>query len=170
MIQLPGAGSVPPMVSSQPETQYDLSGLGRVLLRRARPMLAIFVGFVGLVLVLSLVLPKTYTTTVKMIAGNPGTTGFAGSGNTSDDTQVPVLNALLIATGMQSTETYVELFQEVPVAQQVIAQLGLHVSPHDLLSHVAVATNRQYVDHCGFGKLEGSVIRPPPSRTLLAMP
>jgi polysaccharide biosynthesis transport protein len=101
-------------------------------------MLAIFLGFVGLVFVLSLMLPKSYTTTVKLIAGNPGTTGFAGAGNTSDDTQVPVLNALLIATGMQSTETYVELFQEVPVAQAVVAQLGLHVSPHALLSHVDI--------------------------------
>lgn len=137
MIQLPGSGAVPP-VSSQVETQNDLSGLLRVLLRRARPMLAIFLGFVGLVLVLSLVLPKTYTTTVKVIAGNPGTTGFAGTGNTSDDTEVPVLNALLIATGMQSTETYVELFKEIPVAQAVIAQLGLHVTPGTLLSHVDV--------------------------------
>jgi polysaccharide biosynthesis transport protein len=138
VIQLPSAGSVPPMATYQPEPQSDLGGLARVLLRRARPMLAIFVGFVGLVLILSLVLPKTYTTTVKLIAGNPGTTGFAGGGNASDDTQVPVLNALLIATGMQSTETYVELFQEIPVAQAVVAQLGLHASPRELLSHIDV--------------------------------
>jgi succinoglycan biosynthesis transport protein ExoP len=139
VIQLSSGGQIPSQaVSAQPENQADLSGLWRVLVRRARPMLAIFLGFVGLVLVLSLVLPKTYTTTVKMIAGNPGTTGFAGGANVSADTQVPVLNALLIATGMQSTETYVELFQELPVAQQVIAQLGLHTTPGTLLSHVAV--------------------------------
>ncbi|MBV8721617.1 MAG: polysaccharide biosynthesis tyrosine autokinase [Candidatus Eremiobacteraeota bacterium] len=138
MIQLPSASAVPSIVSSQPETQADLSGMGRVLLRRAKPMLAIFLGFVALVFILTLVLPKTYTTTVKLIAGNPGTTGFAGQSNVSSDTEVPVLNALLIATGMQSTETYVELFQEIPVAQQVIAQLGLKASPRDLLNKVDV--------------------------------
>jgi capsular exopolysaccharide synthesis family protein len=128
----------PYAASSQPETQNELGGLFRVLLRRIRPMLAIFAGFVALVLVLSLVLPKTYTSTVKLIAGNPGTTGFAGSDNATSDTQVPVLNALLIATGMQSTETYVELFQEDPVAQQVISQLGLKISPKGLLKKIDV--------------------------------
>ena len=124
--------------STQPEPQNEFGGMGRVLLRRIRPMLAIFAGFVALVFVLTLILPKTYTTTVKLIAGNPGTTGFAGGGNVSSDTQVPVLNALMIATGMQSTETYVELFQEIPVAQQVIAQLGLKATPRELLSKVDV--------------------------------
>lgn len=140
MIQLPTAGSgiAPYAGTTQPEPQNELGGIGRVLLRRIRPMLAIFAGFVALVFILTLILPKTYTTTVKVIAGNPGTTGFAGAGNVSSDTQVPVLNALLIATGMQSTETYVELFQEIPVAQQVIAQLGLKATPHELLSKVDV--------------------------------
>ncbi|HZZ00187.1 MAG TPA: polysaccharide biosynthesis tyrosine autokinase [Candidatus Baltobacteraceae bacterium] len=140
MIQIPtaGGGMTPYAASSQPETQNELGGLFRVLLRRIRPMLAIFAGFVALVLVLSLVLPKTYTSTVKLIAGNPGTTGFAGSDNATSDTQVPVLNALLIATGMQSTETYVELFQEDPVAQQVISQLGLKISPKGLLKKIDV--------------------------------
>ncbi|HVA33045.1 MAG TPA: hypothetical protein VNG31_02785, partial [Candidatus Baltobacteraceae bacterium] len=140
MIQLPTAngGLAPYTIATQAGQQSELGGLGRVLLRRLRPMLAILFGFVGLVLVLTLVLPKTYTTTVKVIAGNPGTTGFAGAGNVSADTQVPVLNALMIATGMQSTETYVELFQELPVAEQVIAALKLHTSASGLLSKVNV--------------------------------
>lgn len=137
MIQL-SSGTQPPMISSQPEAQNDFGGLGRVLVRRMRPMLAILVGFVALVLVLTLVMPKTYTTTVKLIAGNPGSTGFAGAENGTSDTQVPVLNALLIATGMQSTETYVELFQEVPVAQQVISRLNLRASAGELLSKIDI--------------------------------
>jgi len=140
VIQIPtaGGGIAPYTGTTQPEPQNDLGGMGRVLLRRIRPMLAIFAGFVALVFILTLILPKTYTTTVKVIAGNPGTTGFAGGGNVSSDTEVPVLNALLIATGMQSTETYVELFQEIPVAQQVISELGLKTTPRDLLSKVDV--------------------------------
>jgi polysaccharide biosynthesis transport protein len=135
VIQLPGSGTSA-LVQPQPEAQTDLGGLGRVLIRRLKPMLAIFFGFVGLVFVLSLVLPKTYTTTVKLIAGNPGATGLS---TTPGDTQVPVLNALLMASGMQSTETYVELFEELPVAEQVVSQLKLDDSARDLLSrHVDV--------------------------------
>ncbi len=110
----------------------------RVLVRRARPMLAIFCGFIAFVALLTLVLPKSYTTTVKLIAGNPGGTaqGIApGEGPNSD---LPVLNALLAGTGLQSPETYVELFQEFPVAQQVIAALKLDVSPRELLHQVDI--------------------------------
>jgi capsular exopolysaccharide synthesis family protein len=104
-------------------------------------MLMIFFGFIALVAILSLVLPKTYSTTVKLIAGNPGAGGQV-DGNTDSasgpDSQLPVLNALLIASGVESTETYVELFQETPVAQQVISALNLHVGPRELLKHVEV--------------------------------
>ncbi len=138
MLQL--EGGAPASISAQSEGgQADFAGIARVFARRARPMLAIFLGFVGLVLVLTLVLPKSYTTTVKLIAGNPG-----GSVNVGDpsaagpDSQIPVLNALLTASGVQSAETYVELFKELPVAEQVIAALGLHVSPQALLRHVDV--------------------------------
>jgi polysaccharide biosynthesis transport protein len=117
--------------------------MGRVLARRIRPMLAIFFGFVVLVLVLSVVLPKTYTTTVKLIAGNSGAglnsdNGSSSSSSSGPNSEIPALNALLVLSGVQSAETYVELFQEMPVAEQVIAQLGLHVSPHDLFRHVTV--------------------------------
>ncbi|MBV8489137.1 MAG: polysaccharide biosynthesis tyrosine autokinase [Candidatus Eremiobacteraeota bacterium] len=140
MLQLEGGPASP--VSTVPnEPQHDFAGIARVFARRARPMLAIFVGFVALVMMLSLVLPKTYTTTVKLIAGNPG--GSVANSDSSDsaaqpNSQLPVLNALLIASGVQSAETYVELFQETPVAEQVIAQLGLHVSPTELLHRVEV--------------------------------
>lgn len=136
-------GASTPISGAQPETSpTDLTGIFRVFARRARPMLAIFLGFVGLVLILSLILPKTYTTTVKLIAGNPGAGGVDASAGTDGaagpNSQLPVLNALMIASGVQSTETYVELFQETPVAEQVISSLGLHVSPRELLSHVDV--------------------------------
>ena len=146
MLQLDGgsAQALPaaiPVEGGGSGTQTDVAGIARVFARRARPMLAIFLGFVGLVFVLTLVLPKTYTTTVKLIAGNPGASVASGAsqgGGTSPDSEIPVLNALLIASGVQSAETYVELFQENPVAEQVIAALGLKVSPHELLRHVDV--------------------------------
>ncbi|MGZ3532941.1 MAG: GumC family protein, partial [Vulcanimicrobiaceae bacterium] len=52
--------------------------------------------------------------------------------------QLPVLNALLIASGAQTSETYVELFQETPVVQQVINDLNLKISPRDLLQRVSI--------------------------------
>ena len=101
-------------------------------------MLAIFCGFIAFVLLLTLVLPKSYTTTVKLIAGKSA--GAAqnlppGDGPNSD---LPVLNALLAGSSLQSPETYVELFQEFPVAQQVIGALKLDVSPRELLHHVDI--------------------------------
>jgi polysaccharide biosynthesis transport protein len=144
LIQVP-SGAAPPISFSQPEsTQTDIGGLGRVFARRLRPMLAIFFGFVGLVLILSLVMPKSYTTTVKLIAGNSGSSldssgsssGTATSAGPNSD--IPALNALLILSGVQSAETYVELFQETPVAEQVISALRLNVSPHELLRHLVV--------------------------------
>jgi polysaccharide biosynthesis transport protein len=144
LIQVP-TGAAPPISFSQPEsTQTDIGGLGRVFARRLRPMLAIFFGFVGLVLILSLVMPKSYTTTVKLIAGNSGSSlnssdsTSGGSTSAGPNSDIPALNALLILSGVQSAETYVELFQETPVAEQVISALRLSVSPHELLRHLAV--------------------------------
>ncbi len=61
---------------------------------------------------------------------------------------MPVLNALLAASGVQSAETYVELFQETPVASQVIQNLDLRMSTASLLKHVDVKpiTNTSIID------------------------
>lgn len=128
------------------ETTQQLGGIVRTLQRRIRPMIAIFLGFIGLVLVFSLLVPKSYTTEIKVIAGN-STAVPSGSGDSSNS-QLPVLNALLAASGVQSAETYVELFQETPVAQQVSRQLGLGMSAHQLLEHVSVKpiTNTAIID------------------------
>ena len=127
------------------ESTQQLHGIWRTLQRRARPMVAIFLGFIGLVLVFSLLVPKSYTTDIKVIAGN---SSAVPSGGENADSQLPVLNALLAATGVQSAETYVELFQETPVANQVSQNLRLGMSAHDLLQHVNVkpVTNTSIID------------------------
>lgn len=139
MLSLPGA------VSTERERGLtDLSAFTRTLVRRFRPMLAIFFGFVALVIALSLIIPKSYTSTVKIIAGPQGTgelnesgAGATGTG-TTPNSQIPVLNALLIASGVQTAETYVELFKEEPVAQDVIRDLNLRMSPGTLLEKTDV--------------------------------
>ncbi len=97
----------------------------------------IFVGFVALVVIGTLVWPKQYTTTIKVIAGNANGPGAAASD--AAQTGLPVLNALVLESGVQSAETYAELFVEEPVLSRVIAQLHLDVSPHELLKHITVA-------------------------------
>jgi polysaccharide biosynthesis transport protein len=140
MISLP-AGQ--PAATTGMETSQQMHGILHTLQRRIRPMIAIFFGFIGLVLVFSLLVPKSYTTDIKMITGNSG----SGSGD-STNSQLPVLNALLAASGVQSAETYVELFQETPVAQQVSRNLRLGMSPRSLLDHVNVrpVTNTSIID------------------------
>lgn len=136
--------SLPETVAPSHEgTRSDLSALTRTLVRRFRPMLAIFFGFLALVIALSLIIPKTYTTTIKIITGNSGTGSInstgAGAAGAVPNSQIPVLNALMIASGVQTAETYVELFKEEPVAQDVIRELNLRMSPGYLLQKVDVA-------------------------------
>jgi succinoglycan biosynthesis transport protein ExoP len=146
MYSLPTAQPALTGTATAPETAQQLNGIWRTLQRRARPMLAIFLGFIALVLIFSLLVPKSYTTDTKLIAGNSSAVPSSGADNTNSE--LPVLNALLAASGVQSAETYVELFQETPVAQQVARNLGLRVSPHELLSHVSVkpVTNTSIID------------------------
>src|SRR5690348_10326395 len=120
MLSLP-AGQ--PVTTAATESTQQLNGIVRTLQRRIRPMIAIFLGFIALVIIFSLLVPKSYTTEIKVIAGNSSAAPSSGGDNTN--TQLPFLNALLAASGVQSAETYVELFQETPVAQQVSQTLGL---------------------------------------------
>ncbi len=90
-----------------------------------------------------LVMPRSYTAEVRLIAGNPNrdATDLSDddSSNGQQQTSLPILNALVIATGLQSTQTYAELIQETPVAQRVVDDLHLNVTAEGLLSRVHVA-------------------------------
>jgi polysaccharide biosynthesis transport protein len=126
-------GAVEPSTAMN-ERQHELASFWRMLVRRRATVLKIFVGFVVLVAIGTLLWPKQYTTTIKVIVGD---SGGPGSENTNG-TELPVLNAFLIATGAQTSETYAELFKETPVAQKVIQQLGIKADPTSLLGHVTV--------------------------------
>jgi len=109
----------------------EFSTIWDVLARRWRTFVAILVGFVVLVMLVSLVWPRSYTATTKLIAGDPGLTDIK-----PNESNLPVLNALLGNAQGRSPETYVELLQEPPVAQRVIDDLHLKTSPSALLSHI----------------------------------
>jgi len=112
----------------------DVPRLWQVLVRRRVLFFSIVIGIVAIVAVLTMVRHKTYTTGVKMIAGKTG----SSNSTQSVDTNLPVLNALLTASGAQSSETYAELLHEAPISAEVIKRLNLKLTPDELLSHVAV--------------------------------
>ncbi len=116
-------------------TEHDLVSFLRIFTRRKGAMAVTFAAFFLLVVALTLLAPKTYTTQVQLIAGNPGNPTQTGGAAASN---LPILNALILASGEQSAETYAALFQEVPVAQAVIQNLHLNVPPGALLEHVKV--------------------------------
>jgi len=75
--------------------------------------------------------PKRYTSQSSVIVG------MGRQPNQGDaPTNLPILNALMIVSGIQSGETYSELMTEAPVARDVVARLGLHVTPNQLLRGV----------------------------------
>lgn len=90
-----------------------------------------------------LVLPRNYTAEVRLIAGNPNRDatdiGNDDGSSPQQQTSLPILNALVIATGLQSTQTYAELIQETPVAQRVVDDLHLPVTADALLGRIHVA-------------------------------
>lgn len=116
-------------------SEFEWSRLWQALLRRRRVLAAVAIGSYLVIAVYTLFMPRSYTTHVKLIAGNASPTASAGqNGNTT----LPLLNALLAATGAQASETYAELFQENPVADATIAALKLPMTAAQLLNHIKV--------------------------------
>ncbi|MGZ3532591.1 MAG: hypothetical protein ACXVAR_14000 [Vulcanimicrobiaceae bacterium] len=85
MLSLPSAQATA-TAAAHDYQQTEVSGILRTLKRRLRPMIAIAIGFVIFVAILTLLLPKTYTSTIKLIAGNS-----SAPVGTPADSQLPVL-------------------------------------------------------------------------------
>ena len=114
--------------------EVDVVRWWRVLQRRRGLMAIVFAVVVLLIGTATFLKHKTYTTEVRLIAGNA--TSTAQSANA--DQNLPVLNALLNAGGVQSPETFSELLHETPVAREVVNRLNLKMTAADLSSHVAI--------------------------------
>jgi len=115
-------------------SEVDVARWLRVLQRRRMLMAVVFVAVVLVIGVATFLRPKSYTTEVRLIAG----TASAGQSASAADQNLPVLNALLNAGGVQSPETYSELLHESPVAHEVVNRLGLNITPSDLSGHVSI--------------------------------
>ncbi len=122
----------------QPEANRDVDfgNMWRAIVRRRFLALSIFATFVGFVVVFTLLQPRVYTTQTKMIVGSANYDGSnAGPSSTSS---LPVLNFLLNNSSAQTSETYAELIQQLPVANRVGRDLKLNVGAGTLLSKVKV--------------------------------
>src|SRR5579872_5481940 len=129
LVQLPS--QLPPS-PGESSSGADVKSVIQTIIRRRRVFFSIFVAFVSLVILWTLVVPRSYTATTLLIAGTPSGGGRAG------DTTLPLLNALLAASATQSAETYVSLIQEDPVLKQVITDLHLKMGTQKLLNHLDV--------------------------------
>jgi capsular exopolysaccharide synthesis family protein len=114
-----------------PQREVDPRRVAVRLWRRRKLIAVVFVGFVAAVAAFTLMQPRQYTTQVKLIVGQ-------GGSEATGATSLPILNALLAASGAQSGETYAELIQQAPVAEDVIQRLGLHTGVGTLMSHITV--------------------------------
>ena len=128
------AGSLEAISPASAPSAHDLGRLYHAVAKRWRLFLAVAGGFVLLVTIVTMLMPKTYTTTVRLLAGRQGTE-VAPNGN---DTSLPVLNALVLQSGEQSAETLAELAQQHGIAQDVIGKLNLQTTPEALLQRVSV--------------------------------
>jgi succinoglycan biosynthesis transport protein ExoP len=104
------------------------------ILRRRRKIFLITLGsMVALLVAFVVTAPKTYSTNASVIVGM----GRQQQGQSTDaPTNLPILNALMVVSGIQSGETYSELMTETPVASDVIDSLKLNATPNQLLAHV----------------------------------
>jgi uncharacterized protein involved in exopolysaccharide biosynthesis len=117
--------------------ELDPRRLWKIVVRRRKLLFMIWAGFFVAVALFTLVQPRKYTTATKLIAGSAGT-ATVENGDASSGTGLPILNALMAASGQQSPETYAELIQQSPVAAEVIQQLGLNTTVGGLLTHLSV--------------------------------
>src|SRR5665213_883691 len=132
MYQL-ASGQSPRSMPAEAPAEFEWSRLWRAFLRRRRIFAMVAAGTFLAIAAYTVFSPRTYTTHVKLIAGNSNSPASQNA-----NTTLPLLNALLAASGVQSSETYAELFQENPVAKRVITSLNLPITPGALLSHIKV--------------------------------
>lgn len=103
------------------------------LRRHWRLFAMIVIAFVVLVAIATKFTPKSYTTTARLMAGNPNSAAPPDS-----RTALPILNALVLQNGEQSAETFATLAQQEDIAADVVRQMQLNVSPVTLLGKVSV--------------------------------
>lgn len=129
----PYGAQIPADRPSASSEWHEINSVIGAVVRRWKLFAATVVAFVAAVAIATLLTPKTYTTTVRMMAGSP-----AEQPSASNTTSLPILNALVLQSGAQSAETFATLAQQEGVAAQAASELHLDISPQGLLGHISV--------------------------------
>jgi succinoglycan biosynthesis transport protein ExoP len=130
-----GAELAPASAAARNDDAQEVHRLWSAVLRRWRLFLLITFGFTALVTLATVLTPKSYTTSVRLMAGKPS----SGIDNSADrDTSLPILNALVLQSGELSAETFTELAQQENISAQVVSNLNLPISARALLRDVSV--------------------------------
>ncbi|GAC1563431.1 MAG: polysaccharide biosynthesis tyrosine autokinase [Vulcanimicrobiaceae bacterium] len=103
------------------------------VLKRWKIFLTIFVATFLMGTIASETVPKSYRSTIRLMAGNPS----QGQRGQPSDT-LPMLNAILAMSGQQSAETYADLLKEAPLAEGVSQRLHLGIDGATLLNAISV--------------------------------
>lgn len=118
--------------SNDEESNVDFKRLLAVLWRRRALLFGVWILVALGLFTLTLLQSNKYTTEVKLLAGSTAPNNSASTATTN----LPILNALIAASGDQSGETYAELMRQSPVAQEVIHRLKLNASASQLISQI----------------------------------
>ncbi len=110
--QLLPTAPAPPAIDTQ-----EVQRLWSAILRHRRLFITVWIAFVVLVGVLTFLWPKSYTTTVRLMAGSPNDSLNNGGANSTD---LPILNALVLQSGEQSAETFAQIAEQENVSSQVV--------------------------------------------------
>jgi capsular exopolysaccharide synthesis family protein len=143
-MDLPAIAS-PERVFAPPHLEPSARSPLEVLRRRSLLFFVTAVSFTLLVAAALMLSPKTYTAHVKFIAGSAAAPAAPGAGG---QTILPVLNAILDASGAQSSETYAEMLRQTPAVERAIATEHLSLTARQLLDRVKVkpVTNTSILD------------------------
>ncbi len=119
----------------EPNREVDFSTIWKAIVRRRALFFTVLALFVAFVAIFTVVQPKQYTTEAKLIVGSSG--NDQGGGQVDAQT-LPILKALLSGNGSQTSETYAELIQQLPVASEVARRNNIKASASDLLAKTRV--------------------------------
>ncbi len=120
----------------EPNREVDFGTIWKAIVRRRTLFFTVLALFVAFVAIFTLAQPKAYTTEAKLIVGSSGNN--QGGGAQVDAQTLPILQALLSGNGSQTSETYAELIQQIPVAREVARRNGIKASASDLLAKTRV--------------------------------
>ena len=125
-----------------PEQQLRSMEPGRIwqtILRRRKLFALVAIPLFILVVLFTAVQKTQYTTNVRMIAGSANSDSSSAVASSNGNTDLSILNALQVARGTQTPETYIDLLLQPSIANTVAAKLKMNATAAQILKSVKAA-------------------------------